>query len=66
MDGFGLSQWIRKNKTGLVVILVGSAERAAETPGELCEEGPRLMKPYEPQVLLQAIHKHLAITKNYK
>jgi CheY-like chemotaxis protein len=61
MDGFGLAQWIRKNREGLEIILAGSPERAAKTAGELCESGPTMAKPYEPQLLLNAIRKQLGM-----
>jgi CheY-like chemotaxis protein len=64
LDGFGLAQWIRKNKEGLEIILAGSPERAAKTAGELCENGPTLNKPYEPQILLEAIRKQLGLRTN--
>jgi CheY-like chemotaxis protein len=60
MDGFGLAQWIRENRPGLDVVLAGTAERAAHTAGELCEEGPMLAKPYEPQILVDRIKQVLA------
>jgi CheY-like chemotaxis protein len=60
MDGFGLSRWIRVNRPSLEVILVGSPERAADVAGELCESGPTLSKPYEPQVVLDRIKRFLA------
>jgi CheY-like chemotaxis protein len=60
MDGFALSQWIRANRQGLEVILVGSPARAADAAGELCESGPTLSKPYEPQVVLDRIKRLLA------
>jgi len=60
MDGFGLSQWIRANRQGLEVILVGSPARAANAAGELCESGPTLSKPYEPQAVLDHIKRLLA------
>jgi CheY-like chemotaxis protein len=60
MDGFGLSQWIRAKRQGLEVILVGSPARAADAAGELCESGPTLSKPYEPQVVLDRIKRLLA------
>src|SRR5882672_9369691 len=46
MDGFGLSQWVRKNRQDLDVILVGNVVRAANAAAELCESGPTLSKPY--------------------
>lgn len=60
MDGFGLAQWLRVHKAGLPIILVGSPSAAAEAAGELCENGPLLAKPYEPQILLDRIRRLLA------
>jgi CheY-like chemotaxis protein len=61
MDGFGLAQWVRKNRSGLDVILVGTPERAADTAAELCESGPTMSKPYEPHALVDTIRKHLGL-----
>ena len=63
MDGFGLSKWLRANKPGIPIILVGSPARAAEAAAELCENGPLLSKPYEPQILLDRIKRTLAERK---
>jgi DNA-binding NtrC family response regulator len=60
MDGFGLARWLRVNKPGLPVILVGSAARAATAAADLCESGPISAKPYDPQILLDQIRRHLA------
>lgn len=60
MDGFGLAQWVRANRTGLDVVLVGTVERAANAAAELCEEGPTLAKPYEPQIVVERIRRLLA------
>ena len=59
MDGFGLSQWVRANRQGLDVILVSNPARAADAAAELCESGPALSKPYEPQVALDRIRRLL-------
>jgi CheY-like chemotaxis protein len=64
MDGFELAKWIRANKKQVQVILVGTPERAAHAAGELCEDGPLLAKPYEPQALLDLIRRHLGLAKN--
>ena len=60
MNGFGLGQWIRANRQGLDVIVVGNPARAADSAAELCESGPTLSKPYEPQVVLARIKRLLA------
>jgi CheY-like chemotaxis protein len=60
MNGFGLGQWIRANRQGLDVIVVGNPVRAADAAAELCVSGPTLSKPYEPQVVLARIKRLLA------
>ncbi|MFL5259966.1 MAG: response regulator [Hyphomicrobiales bacterium] len=55
MDGFALAHWVRKNRPGIEIILAGTPSRAAEAAGSLCESGPHLSKPYEPQAVLDRI-----------
>ena len=57
MDGFGLSQWVRKHRQGLDIVLVGNPERAADAAADLCESGPMLAKPYEPQLVVDRIRR---------
>src|SRR4029077_18734913 len=49
LDGFGLAQWVREDRTGLDVILAGTLPRTLETAKKLCEEGP-IPKPYDAQI----------------
>jgi CheY-like chemotaxis protein len=60
MDGFGLARWVRRHRPGLAVVLAGTLARAAEAAAELCENGPTLSKPYEPQVVADRIRRLLA------
>jgi CheY-like chemotaxis protein len=60
MNGFGFMKGARKLRPGLAVILAGTAERAANAAAELCEDGPMLMKPYDPQIVLDHIKQLLA------
>jgi CheY-like chemotaxis protein len=60
MDGFGLSQWVRANRQGIDVVLVSNPARAADAAAELCESGPALSKPYEPQIVVDRIRRLLA------
>ena len=62
MDGFGLAKWVRENKPGLEVILTGTIEKAANVAGDLCEHGPHLEKPYEPQQVIEWIKRLRAST----
>jgi CheY-like chemotaxis protein len=55
--GFALARWIRTARPGLDVILTGTIEKAADEAGDLCEEGPHLKKPYEPQQVVDWIKK---------
>jgi CheY-like chemotaxis protein len=60
MDGFALAQWIRDHREGLNILLAGTPARAAERAAELCEQGPDLARPYEPQVVVDRIRRLLA------
>ena len=59
--GFALAQWVRQHKSETDIILAGSHASAATAAGELCESGPNLVKPYEPQVVVDRIKKLLAL-----
>jgi len=60
MDGFGLSRWIRTHRSEVEVLLSGTAKRAVDAAAELCERGPILGKPYDPQIVHDRIRKLLA------
>jgi DNA-binding response OmpR family regulator len=59
-DGFALAAWIRGSHPAVRVILAGSHARAAESAGDLCEDGPMAAKPYDHQLLLAEIRRLLA------
>jgi DNA-binding NtrC family response regulator len=58
--GFALAQWIRSRRPGCQVVLAGTPARAAQAAGDICEQGPMLGKPYEPQQVLDRIRRLLA------
>jgi DNA-binding response OmpR family regulator len=60
IDGFVLSRWIRDHRQGLKVLLAGTPARAAERAADLCEQGPDLARPYEPQLVVDRIRRLLA------
>jgi CheY-like chemotaxis protein len=60
MDGFGLARWIRANRPKVEVVLTSGIDRSAEIAGALCEAGPLLEKPYEPQRVVDRIKQLLA------
>ena len=57
MDGFSLARWVRASRPGVEVALAGSIVKAAKKAGDLCEEGPHLRKPYEPEQVVEWIKK---------
>jgi CheY-like chemotaxis protein len=64
LDGFGLAQWIRRERPDIKVVLSSGIARSAKAAGELCEEGPMLAKPYEHADLERRIRVLLASAPN--
>jgi CheY-like chemotaxis protein len=60
LDGFGLAQWLRRERPGLKIILTSGAARTAKAAGDLCEHGPMLAKPYDHAELERHIRTLLA------
>ncbi len=54
-SGFQLAQWVRQNRPELEVRIAGNMPAAADTAAELCEGGPHLARPYEPQAVVDYI-----------
>jgi CheY-like chemotaxis protein len=63
IDGFALARWVRANRPDVGVILAGTLSRAVEAAAGLCEEGPMLAKPYEPQAVVNRIKRLMAERK---
>ena len=59
-QSFGLVQWARKTLPDLKLLLAATPKRAVAVAGQLCEEGPMLAKPYDPQIVEQHIRRLLA------
>jgi DNA-binding response OmpR family regulator len=64
IDGFGLARWIRHKRSDVRVLLSGSPERAAATAADLCDSGPLLSRPYDPQIVVDRIRRLLADVRN--
>lgn len=62
-SAFGLSTWVRNNRPELEVRLAGSLEGVADSAAELCENGPHLASPYEPQAVVDYV-KQLRATRD--
>ncbi len=55
--GFELATWVRSNRPELEVRLAGGVEMAAHVAAELCEGGPQLRKPHEPEAIIDYIKR---------
>jgi CheY-like chemotaxis protein len=60
LDGFGLAQWIRRERPRLKVILTSGVMRKVKEASTLCEDGPFLTKPYHHGDLERQIRQLLA------
>ncbi len=57
IDGFHLAAWIRNRRPQITVILAATPKKAAKAAGDLCEEGPMMSKPYDPQLGVDRIRR---------
>ena len=62
-SGFELASWVRQNRPSLEVRLAGIADKTAGAAADLCETGPHLARPYEPQAVVDYI-KRLRATRD--
>lgn len=60
LDGFGLAQWVRRERPGVKVILTSGVAKTVEAAGDLCDEGPLMAKPYDPKEVERRIRQLLA------
>jgi DNA-binding NtrC family response regulator len=60
---FELASWVRANRPELEVKLAGGLEMAAQTAAELCEDGPHLKRPYEPDAVIDYVKRLRASRK---
>lgn len=56
-SGFELAGWVRQNRPELEVRLAGSLESAVGAAADLCESGPHLARPYEPEAVIAYIKR---------
>lgn len=56
-NGFDFALWVRANWPDLEVRLAGGFDMAAQEAADLCEIGPHLKRPYEPQAVVDYIKR---------
>lgn len=60
MTGLELRAWAARHRPALRVALAASLEKTAALAAELCDEGPQLSRPYDPQMVVDHIKRLLA------
>ncbi|OYY25402.1 MAG: hypothetical protein B7Y65_02915 [Azorhizobium sp. 35-67-15] len=60
LEGFALAAFVREHHPAVEVILAGTPAKAADEAAELCDEGPHLARPYEPQSVVDRIKQLMA------
>lgn len=56
-SGFELASWVRENHPGLEVRLAAGVDMTAQAAAQLCESGPHLKRPYEPEAVVDYIKR---------
>lgn len=62
-NAFELRIWVRDHHPDVEVVLAGSVVSAAKAAGQLCDEGPHLQRPYDPENVAAHIKRLLAATR---
>ncbi len=60
MNGFDVAHWVRAHLPTTGVLLAGSVSKAAHIAAGLCDQGPYLDRPYDPQIVIERIRRLLA------
>lgn len=59
-DGFDFSSWVRRQEPKLQIMMAGSLPATAQAAAKLCDEGPTLSRPYQPEHVVDRIKQMLA------
>lgn len=62
-NAFELRMWVKEHYPDVDIILAGNVDRAAKAAGHLCDDGPHLQRPYDPESVVAHIKRLLAATR---
>lgn len=62
-NAFELRIWVRDHHPDIEIVLAGNIDAAAKAAGHLCDEGPHLQRPYDPESVAAHIKRLLAATR---
>jgi DNA-binding response OmpR family regulator len=65
-NAFELRIWVRDHYPDVDVALAGNIDSAAKAAGHLCDEGPHLQRPYDPESVAAHIKRLLAATRRQR
>lgn len=57
LNPFEFRAWAKGVRSSLDIALAGTVETAAHKAAELCEEGPELARPYDPQSVAEYVRR---------
>jgi DNA-binding response OmpR family regulator len=55
MNGFALAQYVRIHRPELDIVLAGNLLSKAGATAELCDTGPKIARPYDPQKVVEHV-----------
>ncbi len=62
-NAFELRIWVRDHYPDVQVVLAGNIDSAAKAAGQMCDDGPHLRRPYDPERVAAHIKRLLAATR---
>lgn len=65
-NAFDLRIRIRDHHPTVEVVLAGNVDAAAKAAGQLCDDGPHLRRPYDPESVAAHIKRLLAATRRHE
>lgn len=65
-NAFELRIWIKDQYPDVDVVLAGNIDSAARAAGQLCDDGPHLQRPYDPESVAAHIKRLLAATRRQR
>jgi DNA-binding NtrC family response regulator len=60
LNAFSLRLWVKQHHPHVDTVLAGNVDAAARAAGDLCDDGPHLSRPYEPEAVAAHIKRLLA------
>jgi DNA-binding NtrC family response regulator len=62
-NAFELRKMVRVQYPEVEVVLAGNVDTAAKAAGQLCDEGPHLQRPYDPESVAAHVKRLIAATR---